>query len=70
VLSEARRATGHPIPANFAPRRSGDPAVLVAASSKIQAILGWKPEFSSLTDIVESAWKWKKRFPKGYSKAE
>jgi UDP-glucose 4-epimerase len=66
VLSEARRVTGHAIPANFAPRRVGDPAVLVAASDKIQRVLGWKPEYSGLNDIVKSAWSWKERFPKGY----
>ena len=66
VLSEARRITGQPIAANFAPRRAGDPAVLVAASEKIQRVLGWKPEYSGLNDIVKSAWSWKERFPKGY----
>ncbi len=66
VLSEARRITGHPIPAKFVPRRAGDPATLVAASQKLQTRLGWKPERSSLSAIVESAWTWKKKYPAGY----
>ena len=66
VLSEARRITGHPIPAKFVPRRAGDPATLVAASQKLQTRLGWKPERSSLSEIVDSAWVWKKKFPSGY----
>lgn len=69
VLSEARRVTGHAIPANFAPRRAGDPAVLVASSEKIQRMLGWKPQHSALSEIVRSAWDWKQRFPLGYGSA-
>ena len=38
-------------------RREGDPAVLVADSSKIQNELGWTPQYD-LEQIVESAWKW------------
>lgn len=70
VLSEARRVTGHAIPANFAPRRAGDPAVLVASSEKIQRMLGWKPRHSALGEIVQSAWDWKQRFPLGYGAAK
>jgi UDP-glucose 4-epimerase len=66
VVCEARRITGHPITAKFAPRRAGDPATLVASSSKLQNKLQWKPERSSLSAIVESAWNWKKKFPSGY----
>jgi UDP-glucose 4-epimerase len=66
VLSEVRRITGHAIPAKFVPRRAGDPAMLVAASTKLQNELHWKPESSMLSAIVESAWNWKKRFPAGY----
>ena len=66
VLAEARRITAHPIPAKFAARRPGDPATLVASSEKIKTRLGWNPENSSLSNIVESAWRWKKKFPMGY----
>jgi UDP-glucose 4-epimerase len=66
VLSEVRRITGHAIPAKFVPRRAGDPATLVAASKKLQNELHWKPERSTLSAIVESAWNWKKKFPAGY----
>ena len=66
VLSEVRRITGHAIPAKFVPRRAGDPATLVAASEKLQNELHWKPERSTLSAIVESAWSWKKKFPAGY----
>ncbi|GIH21938.1 UDP-glucose 4-epimerase GalE [Acrocarpospora phusangensis] len=56
VLDVCREVTGHPIPAEVAPRRAGDPAVLVASSELIQRELGWKPEHTTLRGIVEDAW--------------
>lgn len=58
ILEEARRLTGHPIPALEARRRWGDPASLVASAERIQAELGWKPRFPGLPAILESAWNW------------
>jgi len=58
VIESARRVTGHPIPVEECPRRPGDPAVLIAGSEKIGAELGWKPEYSGLDEIIDSAWKW------------
>jgi len=60
VIESARRVTGHPIPVDECPRRPGDPAVLIASSEKIGAELGWKPEYSSLDEIIDSAWKWQR----------
>ncbi|MGJ6964479.1 UDP-glucose 4-epimerase GalE [Streptosporangium sp. G11] len=56
VLSVCREVTGHEIPAIVRERRSGDPAVLVASSGKIQRELGWKPEHPSVRDVVSDAW--------------
>ena len=58
VIETARRVTGHPIPETVAARRSGDPAVLVADSSRIRRELGWQPRYEDLSAIVETAWKW------------
>jgi len=58
VIESARRVTGHPIPAEIHPRRSGDPAVLVASSDKAIRELGWKPKYTQLDDIVRTAWLW------------
>ncbi len=58
VIESARRVTGHPIPADLHPRRSGDPAVLVASSEKAIRELGWKPRYTQLDDIVRTAWVW------------
>ncbi len=66
VLEVARRVTGRPLPAIEAPRRPGDPAILVASSLKIQRELNWVPEYSELEAIVASAWEWQQRHPNGY----
>jgi UDP-glucose 4-epimerase len=58
VIESARRVTGHAIPAEVCPRRSGDPAVLVASSEKAIRELGWKPRYTQLDDIVRTAWIW------------
>lgn len=68
VIETARKVTGHPIPAVIAPRRAGDPAILIASSEKAKKVLGWKPEHDSLEEIIASAWKWHKNHPKGFEK--
>ncbi|MGH8967177.1 MAG: UDP-glucose 4-epimerase GalE, partial [Actinomycetes bacterium] len=55
VVEVCREVTGREIPAEVAPRRPGDPAVLVASSDKIQAELGWKPE-RDLRTMIDDAW--------------
>lgn len=67
VVETARRVTGRSIPVVAAPRRPGDPAVLVADGQKLRRALGWTPEFSTLESIIQSAWDWKQRNPQGYS---
>ena len=61
VIEAARRVTGHPIPAETRPRRAGDPARLVASSERAQGLLGWKPQRTSITDILHSAWEWQQQ---------
>ena len=66
MIDVARRVTGHPIPAAEEPRRPGDPATLIASSQKAMDILGWKPEFNKVEDIIATAWKWHSTHPNGY----
>jgi UDP-glucose 4-epimerase len=66
VIESARRVTGHPSPAAVGPRRTGDPARLVASSEKIQRELGWQPARTTLDEIVASAWEWHRAHPDGY----
>lgn len=65
VISECERITNKRAKVNYAPKRPGDPPILVASSSKIENELGWVPDYT-LTDIVRSAWKWHLKHPHGY----
>jgi UDP-glucose 4-epimerase len=66
VLDAVDRVVGRPVPRRLAPRRSGDSARLVADSTRIQAALGWAPEYTDLDGIVETAWRWHSTHPHGY----
>ncbi|WLR41768.1 UDP-glucose 4-epimerase GalE [Bacillus carboniphilus] len=66
VIDAARKVTGHPIPAEVAPRRAGDPAKLVASSQKAISELGWNPKYAQMETIIESAWQWFQNHPDGY----
>jgi UDP-arabinose 4-epimerase len=58
VLAAVERAGGRPVPARAAPRRPGDPAVLVADAARAGEVLGFAPCFSDLDTIVQHAWRW------------
>ena len=57
LIKEAKQITGIDFKVEIAPRRAGDPAVLVADSAKAQTVLGWKPAYN-LTRIIRTAWNW------------
>jgi UDP-glucose 4-epimerase len=61
VVEVVREVTGHPVPVEIAPRRDGDPAALVASSTKAVTELGWTPAFTNLRDIVADAWEFNGR---------
>ena len=67
VIEACRKVTGQPIPAIVAERRPGDPACLIADSSLAQKTLGWSPKYVSIDSIVETAWNWHKKHPRGYA---
>ena len=58
VVEAARRVTGKELPVEIAPRRAGDPARLVADSTRAREVLGWTPEYPDLDSIIQSAWDW------------
>lgn len=68
VIQAVEEVTGKKVPVKVGGRREGDPAVLVASSDKIQRELGWKPKYTELKAIVETAWKWHQSHPRGYKK--
>ena len=66
VVAAAKRITGVDFPVVEAPRRSGDPAVLVASSAKFQQDFAWQMRYSDLPTILQTAWDWHRAFPDGY----
>lgn len=58
VIELALRVTGKHISVIDCPRRSGDPAVLVANADRIKQSLGWRPKYEELETIIETAWNW------------
>lgn len=66
VVQVAEQITGHKVPHKLSPRRPGDPATLVASNEKLKRTLGWEPKHSSLEEIIQSAWDWRRNHPHGY----
>ena len=60
VIDTARAVTGIDIVTHKAPRRPGDPPVLVAAPTEAKKLLGWSPSRSDLNTIIADAWRWQK----------
>ena len=67
MVEAVKGVTGRPIPTVEAPRRAGDPAVLIASSEAAKRVLGWDPQFEDLNVILETAWDWRQRHPEGYA---
>jgi UDP-glucose 4-epimerase len=61
VIESVKKAAGHGFEVRLGHRRPGDPAALVAQSTKIRAALGWKPRYDDLDRIVADALAWEKR---------
>jgi len=66
VIHAVEKVTGLKVPANFAPRRAGDPPALYADAAKARRELGWTPKFTTIEPIIETAWRWHQTKPKGY----
>lgn len=58
ILDAIEEVTGRKLPYTMGPRRAGDPPSLVADASRAFAVLGWKPEHSSVKEIIRDAWNW------------
>ena len=66
VIDTVRRVTGKDFPVEYAQRRPGDPARLISDSTRARTMLGWKPAYEDLDEIVRSAWEWRLANPNGY----
>lgn len=66
VVKAAEGVMGRSVPHRVGKRRTGDPAVLVASSDRAERLLGWKRSYPDIETIIVDAFKWRKRFPRGY----
>ena len=56
IIQSVERVTGKKVNYEIAPRRAGDPAVLTASSKSAETVLGWKPEYTNIDDIIKTVW--------------
>lgn len=61
IVQMCEKITGKTIKTQIAPRREGDPAMLIADNSKAREFLGWNPTNSNLENIIQTAWNWESR---------
>jgi UDP-glucose 4-epimerase len=61
VIETVKRVSGVDFKVDFALRRPGDPAQIVAASDRARALLQWRPQFDDLDTIVTHALAWEKK---------
>ncbi|MBC3796737.1 UDP-glucose 4-epimerase GalE [Acetobacterium tundrae] len=59
MIEAARKVTKKNIPVKISPRREGDIAVSIASSDKAKKELGWKPHYTNVEKIIETAWNYK-----------
>ncbi|BBD08002.1 UDP-glucose 4-epimerase GalE [Desulfovibrio ferrophilus] len=58
IVDAVHRVSGKEVPYDFAPRREGDAARLVASAEGAKAALGWQPKYTDIETIVKTAWRW------------
>jgi len=61
VIETVKRVSGTDFRVDFAPRRPGDPAQIVASSDRARALIGWRPQRDDLTTIVRDALGWERK---------
>lgn len=66
IVDAVTEVTGIRVKYEIAPRRVGDPDILIAGAKKAITELKWKPEYIDVKEIIASAWRWHKNNPKGY----
>ncbi len=67
IIVQIKKETGVDFPVILKDHRAGDPAELVADSTKLKKEFGWTPKYSDVKTIVVTAWKWHKNHPNGYA---
>ncbi len=61
VIESAKEVTGSEIKIEERDRRPGDPPILVGSSDKATKVLGWRPQYPNIKEIISHAWQWHQR---------
>lgn len=68
VIEAVKRASGVDFDVRLAPRRAGDPSALIADSTRVRELLGWRPAYDDLDTIVGHALAWEDQLRKRNSR--
>jgi UDP-glucose 4-epimerase len=66
ILKAVEKATGKIMNIEYVARRWGDPDAIYANNSKAASLLGWEPMYKDPESIIQTAWAWHQKYPKGY----
>ena len=69
VIASAKKLTGSDFRVNFAPRRPGDLASVIANAGRARKELAWTPKFDALDDIIETSLAWEESLTRKNSAA-
>jgi len=66
IISACEQVTGKKAPVTYGPRRAGDAIALYADPSSAKRLLGWEAKYKDPQSIIQSAWNWFSKHPRGY----
>ena len=66
ILKSVEEVTGKKVTIVEKPRRWGDPDAIYADNTKAKELLGWNPQYTSISSIIQTTWKWHEKHPSGY----
>jgi UDP-glucose 4-epimerase len=66
IIAAAEKVTGKKVPIEEKPRRAGDAIALYANPARAKELLGWEAKYKDPEAIIQSAWNWFSKHPKGY----
>lgn len=69
IIKAVEEVSGKTIAVEYKKRRWGDPDAIYADNAKAKKLLGWQPQYTSITDIIKTAWLWHQNHPNGYDKS-
>jgi UDP-glucose 4-epimerase len=67
ILKAVEEVTGKKVTIVEKPRRWGDPDAIYADNTKAKELLGWNPQYTSISSIIQTTWKWQGSHPTGFT---